>query len=67
MPLHPASQTYRDCAALSRLQCTQSSVGVSTYIEHTKRPNQKHTLNSYTDTPKIGCIQITECTQQRSL
>ena len=29
----PHPQTYRDCAALSRLKCTQSRVGISTYVK----------------------------------
>ena len=40
----PHPQTYRDCAALSRLKCTQRCVGICTYVENAIHPIQHHTL-----------------------
>ena len=37
-------KTYRACATLSRLECTQLCVGISTYIKHAMRPHQQHAL-----------------------
>ena len=50
----PHPQTYRDGAALSRPECTQSCVGISTYVRNAIRPNYKHTINSYGHVPSSG-------------
>ena len=61
------SQTYRACATLSRLECTQLCVGISTYIKDAMRPSSTARANNSKHTYKRRRIQITKCTQQSVL
>ena len=53
----PHPQTYRDGAVLSRLKCTQSCVGISTYVENAIHLIQHHTLNDYITPSKEGAYK----------
>ena len=68
-PLPPASQTYRAGETLSRFQCTNipCSHRYSPRTCHTHYSTSTARTDDSINTLKRTRIQITECTQQRSL